>query len=200
MTKFNLNLGRGYVFSYRSRQLIQKSFIVYILIFGILLFLMCNQTASNLIFAQKQETRIEALQNRFHKTHPVEMDIQTYHNLTLDQLRECEEQLKLIDEKINTHHPVSQVLVELIEPLPPGISLHEALYQKENHLLQFSVIIPRGEKIEPISSDQLIVRWKKRPIIRNLVETITAVYSDRSIVHKQEVYLVRFRCILKEKV
>lgn len=200
MTKFNINLGRGHVFTQRSRRKIYGVFFIYLLICGLLLIFMCNRAVSDLVFAHHQEERIRDLERRFRETHTLDLGIRDFHTATLNRLKKCEKQLALLDEKIERQQPISQLLVELIAPLPPGVSLHEAKYQKSDNLLQFSVIIPRGDNLEPVNSDQLIVRWKKRPGVRSLVQTITAVYSDRSIVHQREVYVVRFRCTLKEQV
>jgi hypothetical protein len=200
MTKFNLNLGRGFVFTSKTRHLINLIFLIYLLVCGGLIIVICNRASRNIVAAQTLELRIDELSERFANTHPSGITLRAYHDQLLDQIRNQNSGLALLDTHTLQHLPIVQVLVELIEPLPGGVSLNEANYHGENRLLQFSIVIPRGANLSPITSDKLIDTWRKQPLIRAEVDSITAVFSDRTTLNDRDVYIVRFRCVLKGKV
>lgn len=200
MTKFNINLGRGHLFGHKTRRLIYHLFVAYLLICGSMITILCYRSVSNLLLTHEQEQQIKSLDHAFSLTHPDSKGIREYHSELLKKLELNNSQLGSLNDQIAPHQPISPILVELIDPLPPSVSLYAVKYELEQRLIQFSVIIPRNDSPSPISSDQLIKIWKTRPLISDEIENITAIYSDSSIVDQQAVYVVRFRCILKERV
>jgi hypothetical protein len=200
MTKFNINLGRRFVFSSKARYTLSLAFLLYLLVCGVLIVFICNRASANFAAAETLKSRIEELGVRFAMTHPDGVTINDYHDQILKKLESFERELNLLEEHTPQHLPVVQVLVELVEPLPNGVRLLDCKYDHETRLLQFSVVIPRDANLSTITSDKLISNWRKQPLIRTDVELITAIYNGRTTFNNRDVSVVRFRCILKRKV
>ncbi|MFC1467994.1 hypothetical protein ACFLQY_04855 [Verrucomicrobiota bacterium] len=199
MTTFNINLSRGHILSFQVRQWIYRLFLTYIFVCGIFLVVVCNRAVYNLVDAHQQEKRIEKLQGKFEQNQATTSEIREYYDSLYKKLQQQAEQIKLIDENMPTQVHIAPLLVELIEPLPPGLSIQEAKYTPSDNLLQFNVIIPQQSTNDQLSSEKLILQWKRRPLIRELTSSLTATLSDRAVINDREVYIVQFRCVLKER-
>lgn len=199
MTTFNINLSKGHVYAFKTRRWICRAFLIYLLVCGVFLVIVCNRAVSNLVYARQQEQRIKFLEKTFSDNQDISVGIRDYYQSLSKQLEGQATQLEFLDEKMPYQRHIAPLLVELIEPLPPEVYIQEAKYTPAESLLQFNVIIPQKIANGAFSADKLIMQWKKRPSIKNQTSSLTATLSDRTLINDQEVTVVQFRCVLKER-
>lgn len=188
-----VNLIRKQVLSLKSRRIAFFGLMLYLLIVGVFLTILCYNSAVDFVSACNCERDVAGFRDVYKKLPAGQKDIFAYASNMKSKIILYTERLQKIDMVLSKYADITQLLQGFSAPLPSGSYIDNFNFNASGGTLDFDIVMPEGAASDT-NTDELISSWKRNGSLGPYTKDINSVYTKRQKKNKGSVLISKFSC------
>lgn len=199
MDRLEINLAKDLILSARTRRLIYRVMLVYLLLAGWVLTLACGKASSDILKALACRHSTSLIQQQFLRGHPGENSMLKYASRLQTQIDDSTQQARSLREALPAGIYSALPLLTVLVNQSDGSTLRKLTFLQEKGkrpMLEFSIVVPiRGRK-SPVSG--VLQNWQKDSELTKQFSSITPTTTLRGESKDEDVLIMNYRAFFRE--
>lgn len=194
MAHFEINLIRGRVLSPGRRRVLFWCMLGYLLCCVLAMGVVAYHAGQHVLGVAEAKAETARLEAEFERHHPGEGGVARCRQAQENRLQARAARLEVVSRILARRINLARLMVELLAPLPPEVTISELDLDRGRGELMFALSVPVVSGQPGPSPSQIMQTWKDTPALAACVREFQAVGTLRRTVGGNPVVKLKFVC------